>query len=41
MTMPPALLVTELFNVFAKKKDVLWEVQQGSGFFNFRKVSWQ
>ena len=36
-----ALLVTELFNVFAKKKDINWEVQQGSGFLNFRKVSWQ
>lgn len=36
-----ALLVTELFNVFAKKKDIVWEVQQGSGFLNFRKVSWQ
>lgn len=36
-----ALLVTELFNVFAKKKDISWEVQQGSGFLNFRKVAWQ
>jgi len=36
-----ALLVTELFNVFAKKKDLNWEVQQGSGFLNFRKVGWQ
>jgi peptide/nickel transport system substrate-binding protein len=35
-----ALLVTELFNVFARKKDLSWEVQQGSGFLNFRKVSW-
>ena len=36
-----ALLVTELFNVFAKKKDLTWEVQQGSGFLNFRKVAWR
>lgn len=36
-----ALLVTELFNVFAKKKDIDWEVQQGSGFLNFRKVGWK
>ena len=36
-----ALLVTELFNVFAKKKEINWEIQQGSGFLNFRKVSWQ
>lgn len=36
-----AVLVTELFNVFAKKKDLTWEVQQGSGFLNFRKVAWR
>ncbi|MGO4395155.1 ABC transporter substrate-binding protein [Variovorax sp. M-6] len=36
-----ALLVTELFNVFAKKKDLSWQIQQGSGFLNFRKVAWQ
>jgi peptide/nickel transport system substrate-binding protein len=35
-----ALLVTELFNVFAKKKDLSWEVQRGSGFLNFRTVAW-
>lgn len=35
-----AVLVTELFNVFAKKKTLTWEVQQGSGFLNFRKVAW-
>ncbi|WP_237165299.1 ABC transporter substrate-binding protein [Pandoraea vervacti] len=35
-----AVLVTELFNVFAKKKGLTWEVQQGSGFLNFRKVAW-
>ncbi len=36
-----AVLVTELFNVYAKKKDLTWEVQQGSGFMNFRKVGWK
>lgn len=36
-----AVLVTELFNVYAKKKDLTWEVQQGSGFLNFRKVEWK
>ena len=36
-----ALLVTELFNVFATKKAINWEIQQGSGFMNFRSVSWQ
>lgn len=36
-----AVLVTELFNVYAKKKDIAWEVQQGSGFMNFRKVEWR
>lgn len=35
------VLVTELFNVFAKKKDLEWEVQEGSGFLNFRKVAWR
>ncbi|MDS1139882.1 ABC transporter substrate-binding protein [Pusillimonas sp. SM2304] len=36
-----ALLVTELFDVFAMKKDVDWEVQEGSGFINFRQVGWK
>lgn len=36
-----ALLVTELFDVSAKKKNVEWEVQQGSGFLNFRRVGWK
>ncbi len=36
-----AVLVTELFNVYAKKKDLDWEVQQGSGFLNFRRVGWK
>lgn len=36
-----ALLVTELFDVFAMKKDVNWEVQEGSGFINFRQVGWK
>ncbi|TMS57367.1 ABC transporter substrate-binding protein [Imbroritus primus] len=35
------VLITELFNVFAKKKDLNWEVQEGSGFLNFRNVSWR
>jgi peptide/nickel transport system substrate-binding protein len=36
-----AILVTELFNVFARKKDLEWSVQEGSGFMNFRRVSWR
>jgi peptide/nickel transport system substrate-binding protein len=36
-----AILVTELFNVFARKKDLEWSVQEGSGFLNFRRVSWR
>ena len=36
-----AVLVTELFNVYAKKKDLDWEVQEGSAFLNFRKVGWK
>jgi len=36
-----AVLVTELFNVFAKKDTLDWEVQEGSGFLNFRKVGWR
>ncbi len=36
-----AILVTELYNVFAKKKEINWEIQQGSGFLNFRKANWR
>lgn len=36
-----ALLITELFDVFALKKEVNWQVQEGSGFINFRQVSWK
>jgi peptide/nickel transport system substrate-binding protein len=36
-----ALLVTELFDVYAKKSGLDWEVQEGSGFLNFRRVSWK
>jgi len=36
-----AVLVTELFNVFAKKDSLDWQVQEGSGFLNFRKVGWR
>ena len=36
-----AVLVTELFNVFAKKDTLDWQVQEGSGFLNFRKVGWR
>jgi peptide/nickel transport system substrate-binding protein len=36
-----AVLVTELFNVYAVKKNVDWTVQEGSGFLNFRSVRWR
>lgn len=36
-----ALLITELFDVYAKKKELNWQVQEGSGFLNFRQVSWK
>jgi len=36
-----ALLVTELFDVYAKKSNLDWAVQEGSGFLNFRQVSWK
>ena len=31
----------ELFNVLAKKKDITWEIQQGSDLLNFRQVGWR
>lgn len=36
-----AVLVTELFNVFVTKDAIDWQVQQGSGFLNFRNVEWR
>jgi len=36
-----ALLVTELFDVYAKKSNLDWAVQEGSGFLNFRQLSWK
>lgn len=36
-----ALLITELFDVYAKKKNLDWEVQEGSGFLNFRQAGWK
>ncbi|MFG1465158.1 ABC transporter substrate-binding protein [Xanthobacter sp. DSM 24535] len=35
-----AVYITELFYVFAYKAPLAWEVQEGSGFLNFRNVSW-
>lgn len=36
-----AVLVTELFNVFAKKDTLDWQVQEGSGFLSFRHLGWR
>ena len=35
------IFLSENFYIYAKKKDVLWDAQKGSGFFNFRTVSWR
>jgi peptide/nickel transport system substrate-binding protein len=35
------VFITELFYVFAHKASLAWEIQQGSGFLNFRNVAWQ
>lgn len=36
-----AVYITELFYVFAFKNALDWEVQEGSGFLNFRNVKWR
>ena len=33
--------IAEQFYVYARKKDLLWQVQQGSGFLNFRRTAWK
>jgi len=35
------LLVTELYNVYGKKKDLMWAPQDGIALFNFRTVGWK
>ncbi len=36
-----AVLLSEHVYVYARKKDLNWQVQQGSGFLNFRGTSWK
>jgi peptide/nickel transport system substrate-binding protein len=36
-----AVLLSEHVYVYAKKKDLKWQVQQGSGFLNFRSTAWK
>jgi peptide/nickel transport system substrate-binding protein len=36
-----AVFISEHLYVYAKKKDLQWQVQQGSGFLNFRTTSWK
>lgn len=36
-----AVFISELNYVFGKKQSLQWQVQQGSGFLNFRQVSWK
>ena len=33
--------IAEQFYVYARKKDLQWQVQQGSGFLNFRRAAWK
>jgi peptide/nickel transport system substrate-binding protein len=35
-----AVFITELFYVFTHKEGLRWTLQEGSGFLNFREVSW-
>ncbi len=35
------LLITELYNVYGKKKSVAWAPQEGIALFNFRTVGWK
>ena len=36
-----AIYISEHVYVYAKKKDLQWQVQQGSGFLNFRTTAWK
>jgi peptide/nickel transport system substrate-binding protein len=33
--------LSEHYYVYARKKDLQWQVQQGSGFLNFRRATWK
>ena len=36
-----AVYISEHLYVYGKKKDLKWQVQQGSGFLNFRNAGWK
>lgn len=36
-----AVFLSEHIYVYAKKKDLQWQVQQGAGFLNFRTIGWK
>lgn len=36
-----AIFLSEYFYVYAKKSDVIWDIQQGSGFLNFKNAGWK
>ena len=36
-----AVLISELFSVFAKSKDIVWEPQRGYAFYDLRTVKWK
>ena len=36
-----SLNISEQFYVYGLKKGLQWQVQQGSGFLNFRRTAWQ
>ena len=35
------ILITELYNVYAKKKGVDWSPQEGIALYNFREIGWK
>jgi peptide/nickel transport system substrate-binding protein len=36
-----AVLITELYNIYAKKKGVSWSPQEGIALYNFREIGWK
>ena len=35
-----AVFISELFYVYVKKSDLNWDITEGSGFLDFRRVGW-
>jgi peptide/nickel transport system substrate-binding protein len=36
-----AVYISELYVLFARKTDLRWRMQEGSGYYNFRDISWK